>query len=138
MSILVNKNTKVLVQGLTGKTGTFHTEQALAYYGTQMVGGIRPKKGGETWTGSKGETLPIFASVAEGKERTGADAAAIYVPPAAAADTAHPGRATRAESRPTSSAERRVHSRPGNAISTGLSLGVGVAGHRLRRLDRGE
>lgn len=53
MSILVNKNTKVLVQGLTGKTGTFHTEQALAYYGTQMVGGIHPKKGGETWTGSR-------------------------------------------------------------------------------------
>ena len=56
MSILVNKDTKVLVQGLTGKTGTFHTEQALAYYGTQMVGGIHPKKGGETWTGSKGES----------------------------------------------------------------------------------
>ena len=51
MSILVNKDTKVLVQGLTGKTGTFHTEQALAYYGTQMVGGIHPKKGGETWEG---------------------------------------------------------------------------------------
>lgn len=48
MSILVNKDTKILVQGLTGKTGTFHTEQALAYYGTQMVGGIHPKKGGET------------------------------------------------------------------------------------------
>ena len=86
MSILVNKNTKVLVQGLTGKTGTFHTEQALAYYGTQMVGGIHPKKGGETWTGSKGESLPIFASVAEGKEKTGADASVIYVPPAGAAD----------------------------------------------------
>ncbi|ENN90396.1 succinate--CoA ligase subunit alpha [Bartonella bovis] len=85
MSILVNKNTKVLVQGLTGKTGTFHTEQALAYYGTQMVGGINPKKGGETWEGSKGETLPIFASVAEGKEKTGADASVIYVPPAGAA-----------------------------------------------------
>lgn len=83
MSILVNKNTKVLVQGLTGKTGTFHTEQALAYYGTQMVGGIHPKKGGETWTGSKGESLPIFASVAEAKEKTGADASVIYVPPAA-------------------------------------------------------
>jgi succinyl-CoA synthetase alpha subunit len=86
MSILINKNTKVLVQGLTGKTGTFHTEQALAYHGTQMVGGIHPKKGGETWAGSKGETLPIFASVAEGKDRTGADASVIYVPPAGAAD----------------------------------------------------
>ena len=52
MSILIDKNTKVLVQGLTGKTGTFHTEQALAYHGTKMVGGIHPKKGGETWTGA--------------------------------------------------------------------------------------
>ena len=86
MSILVNKNTKVLVQGLTGKTGTFHTEQALAYYGTQMVAGIHPKKGGETWHGSKGEELPIFASVAEARERTGADASVIYVPPAGAAE----------------------------------------------------
>ncbi|MFC0244649.1 succinate--CoA ligase subunit alpha [Falsochrobactrum ovis] len=86
MSILVNKDTKVLVQGLTGKTGTFHTEQALAYYGTQMVGGVHPKKGGETWTGAGGENLPIFATVAEGKERTGADASVIYVPPAGAAD----------------------------------------------------
>ncbi|AQX22026.1 succinyl-CoA synthetase (ADP-forming) alpha subunit [Bartonella sp. CDC_skunk] len=86
MSILINKDTKVLVQGLTGKTGTFHTEQALAYHGTQMVGGINPKKGGETWKGSKGETLPIFASVVEGKEKTGADASVIYVPPAGAAD----------------------------------------------------
>jgi succinyl-CoA synthetase alpha subunit len=85
MSILVNKDTKVLVQGLTGKTGTFHTEQALSYYGTQMVGGINPKKGGETWEGSKGEKLPIFATVAEAKERTGADASVIYVPPAGAA-----------------------------------------------------
>ncbi|EKF18946.1 succinate--CoA ligase subunit alpha [Nitratireductor pacificus] len=84
MSILVNKDTKVLVQGLTGKTGTFHTEQALAYHGTQMVGGIHPKKGGSTWTGQGGEELPIFASVAEGKERTGADASVIYVPPAGA------------------------------------------------------
>jgi succinyl-CoA synthetase alpha subunit len=65
MSILINKDTKVLVQGLTGKTGTFHTEQALAYHGTQMVGGIHPKKGGSTWEGSGGEKLPIFASVAE-------------------------------------------------------------------------
>ena len=87
MSILVNKDTKVLVQGLTGKTGTFHTEQALAYYGTKMVGGIHPKKGGESWSsGVDGTSLPIFASVAEAKERTGADASVIYVPPAGAAD----------------------------------------------------
>lgn len=85
MSIIVNKDTKVLVQGLTGKTGTFHTEQALAYHGTKMVGGIHPKKGGETWEGGNGEKLPIFASVAEGKEKTGADATVIYVPPAGAA-----------------------------------------------------
>ncbi|OBQ63441.1 succinate--CoA ligase subunit alpha [Mesorhizobium erdmanii] len=86
MSILVDKNTKVLVQGLTGKTGTFHTEQALAYHGTKMVGGIHPKKGRETWTGSKGESLPIFATVAEGKEKTGANASVVYVPPAGAAE----------------------------------------------------
>lgn len=86
MSILVDKNTKILVQGLTGKTGTFHTEQALAYHGTKMVGGIHPKKGGETWEGSKGEKLPIFATVAEGKEKTGATASVVYVPPAGAAE----------------------------------------------------
>ncbi|MER8501372.1 succinate--CoA ligase subunit alpha [Mesorhizobium sp. M0904] len=86
MSILVDKNTKVLVQGLTGKTGTFHTEQALAYHGTKMVGGIHPKKGGETWTGAKGETLPIFSTVAEGKAKTGANASVVYVPPAGAAE----------------------------------------------------
>ena len=85
MSILINKDTKVLVQGLTGKTGTFHTEQALAYHGTQMVGGIHPRKGGSTWEGSGGEKLPIFASVAEGKSATGANASVIYVPPAGAA-----------------------------------------------------
>lgn len=86
MSILVNKDTKVLVQGLTGKTGTFHTEQALAYYGTKMVGGTHPKKGGETWTsGVDGNNLPIFTTVAEGKAATGANASVIYVPPAGAA-----------------------------------------------------
>ena len=86
MSILINKDTKILVQGLTGKTGTFHTEQALAYHGTKMIGGIHPKKGGETWEGKNGEKLPIFASVAEGKDKTGANASVIYVPPAGAAD----------------------------------------------------
>src|SRR5690606_29485339 len=86
MSILVDRNTKVLVQGLTGKTGTFHTEQALAYYGTKMVGGVHPAKGGETWSsGLDGTSLPVFASVAEGRERTGANASVIYVPPAGAA-----------------------------------------------------
>jgi succinyl-CoA synthetase alpha subunit len=87
MSILVNTQTRVLVQGLTGKTGTFHTEQALAYYGTKMVGGVHPKKGGETWTsGVDGTPLPIFATVAEGKAKTSANASVIYVPPAGAAD----------------------------------------------------
>ncbi|NDW04695.1 succinate--CoA ligase subunit alpha [Jiella pacifica] len=88
MSILVDKNTKVIVQGLTGKTGTFHTEQALAYFGTQMVGGTHPKKGGEMWEGNAGGKavqLPIFTSVAEAKDKTGATASVIYVPPAGAA-----------------------------------------------------
>ena len=84
MSILIDKNTKVLVQGLTGKTGTFHTEQALAYHGTQMVAGIHPKKGGETWEGKGGEKLPIYATVADAKDATGANASVIYVPPAGA------------------------------------------------------
>ena len=84
MSILIDKNTKVLTQGMTGKTGSFHTNQALAYFGTQMVGGIHPKKGGENWASETGQELPIFASVAEGKERTGATASVVYVPPAGA------------------------------------------------------
>ena len=89
MSILVNKNTKVICQGLTGATGTFHTEQALAY-GTQMVGGVVPGKGGQSWTGggaAEGATLPVFDTVAEAREETGADASVIYVPPAFAADS---------------------------------------------------
>ena len=79
MSILVDKNTKVLTQGMTGATGTFHTEQALAY-GTQMVGGVTPGKGGQTHIG-----LPMFNSVAEGMDATGATASCIYVPPPFAA-----------------------------------------------------
>ncbi|MBY8822477.1 succinate--CoA ligase subunit alpha [Sphingomonas colocasiae] len=81
MSILVNKNTKVITQGMTGATGTFHTEQALAY-GTQMVGGVTPGKGGETHIG-----LPVFDTVAEAVAKTGADASVIYVPPPFAADS---------------------------------------------------
>jgi len=86
MSILVNKDTKIIVQGLTGKTGTFHTEQALEYHGTRMVAGVHPKKGGTTWSGGLegAAELPIYASVAEARDATGADASVIYVPPAGA------------------------------------------------------
>jgi succinyl-CoA synthetase alpha subunit len=80
MSILVNRNTKVITQGMTGDTGTFHTEQALAY-GTQMVAGVTPGKGGTTHLG-----LPNFDTVAEAKAATGATASVIYVPPPFAAD----------------------------------------------------
>ncbi|GGA01686.1 succinate--CoA ligase subunit alpha [Blastomonas marina] len=80
MSILVNKNTKVITQGMTGDTGTFHTQQALDY-GTQMVAGVTPGKGGTTHIG-----LPNFNTVKEAKEATGADASCIYVPPPFAAD----------------------------------------------------
>jgi succinyl-CoA synthetase alpha subunit len=82
MSILVDRNTRALVQGLTGDAGSFHTEQALAYHGTQMVAGVHPRKGGTTWDGSV--ALPIFSTVAEAKEKTGANASVIYVPPAGA------------------------------------------------------
>jgi succinyl-CoA synthetase alpha subunit len=85
MSILINKDTKIIVQGLTGKTGTFHTEQALTYYGTQMVAGTHPKKGGQNWTSADCQSLPLFSTVAEAKDFTGANASVIYVPPASAA-----------------------------------------------------
>jgi len=81
LSILVNKKTKVITQGMTGATGTFHTEQALAY-GTQMVGGVTPGKGGATHIG-----LPMFDTVLEAKQATGADASVVYVPPPFAADS---------------------------------------------------
>ena len=84
MSILVDKNTKVLTQGMTGATGTFHTEQGIAY-GTQMVGGVTPGKGGSKWQGTlpNGEKVerPMFNTVAEAKAATGATATVIYVPP---------------------------------------------------------
>ena len=87
MSILVNKDTKVLCQGLTGKTGTFHTEQAIAY-GTKMVGGVVPGKGGQTWEAGEaasGATLPVFDDMKGAMEATGADASVVYVPPKFAA-----------------------------------------------------
>jgi succinyl-CoA synthetase alpha subunit len=80
MPILVDKKTRVICQGITGRNGTFHTEQAVAY-GTKMVGGTSPGKGGTTHLG-----LPVFDTVAEAREKTGCDASVIYVPPAGAAD----------------------------------------------------
>ena len=85
MSVLIDKDTKIITQGLTGKTGTFHTEQALAYHGTQMIAGTHPKKGGQKWTSASGQHLPLFCSVAEARDATGANASVIYVPPAGAA-----------------------------------------------------
>jgi succinyl-CoA synthetase alpha subunit len=81
MSILVNANTRVITQGMTGETGTFHTQQALAY-GTRMVGGVTPGKGGQTHIG-----LPVFDTVAQAVAATGADASVVYVPPPFAADS---------------------------------------------------
>src|SRR6201990_1558288 len=80
MSVLIDKNTKVICQGFTGKNGTFHSEAAIAY-GTKMVGGTSPGKGGATHLG-----LPVFDTVAEARDKTKCDASVIYVPPPGAGD----------------------------------------------------
>jgi succinyl-CoA synthetase alpha subunit len=86
MSILVDKNTKVICQGITGSAGSFHTDHCLAY-GTQFVGGVTPKKGGTTWTGPvSGKSCPVFNTVHDAVKATGADATMIFVPAAFAAD----------------------------------------------------
>src|SRR6478609_3488549 len=89
MSILVNKNTKVLVQGITGSAGSFHAKQCLAY-GTQVVAGCTPNRGGETFAaegpGGKAVSVPVFDTVSEAVKQTGADTSCIFVPALGAAD----------------------------------------------------
>jgi succinyl-CoA synthetase alpha subunit len=86
MSILVDKNTRVICQGVTGSAGSFHTDKCLEY-GSQFVGGVTPRKGGTTWTGKdSGKSLPVFNTVYEAVAKTGATASMIFVPAAGAAD----------------------------------------------------
>src|SRR5207237_3632408 len=85
MSILVDSSTRVICQGITGKQGSFHTDQCLLY-GSKFVGGVTPGRGGSSWTGEKsGRTLPVFNTVAEAVEATGASASMVFVPPGGAA-----------------------------------------------------
>lgn len=86
MSILVDKNTRVICQGITGSVGSFHTDQCLLY-GTQFVGGVTPRKGGTNWVGKEsGKQLPVFNTAAEAVRKTGANASMVFVPAGGAAD----------------------------------------------------
>ena len=85
MAIFIDSDTKVVVQGITGREGSFHTLEMMEY-GTQVVAGVTPGKGGQTFEGPDGETAPIFNSMDEAVDRTGANASVVYVPPAFAAD----------------------------------------------------
>ena len=85
MSVLINKDTKVITQGITGKVGTFHTNGAVDY-GTTVVGGVTPGKGGQTWEADNGTKLPVWNTVEEAVKEGGANASMIFVPPPFAAD----------------------------------------------------
>jgi succinyl-CoA synthetase alpha subunit len=85
MAVLVDKNTRLICQGITGKVGTFHSNGAINY-GTQFVGGVTPGKGGQSWTAENGKTFPVWNTVAEAVKQGGASASMIFVPPPGAAD----------------------------------------------------
>src|SRR6185503_13721105 len=85
MAIFINEKTRVIVQGITGRDGSFHARQMMEY-GTQVVGGVTPGKGGQTFDGPPGKSAPIFDTMQAAVEATGADCSVIYVPPAFAAD----------------------------------------------------
>jgi succinyl-CoA synthetase alpha subunit len=85
MSVLVNRNTRLICQGITGKVGTFHSNGAISY-GTTFVGGVTPGKGGQTWKDEQGKTYPVWNSIAEAMHNGGANATMIFVPPPGAAD----------------------------------------------------
>src|SRR5690606_7803837 len=85
MAIFIDENTRLLVQGITGRDGSFHARQMMEY-GTKVVGGVTPGKGGQRFEGPNGQTVPVFDTMDRAVAETGANASVIYVPPAAAAD----------------------------------------------------
>ncbi len=123
MSILIDNNTKVICQGFTGKNGTFHSEAAIAY-GTKMVGGTSPGKGGSTHLG-----LPVFDTVGEARQQTGADASVIYVPPPGAADAICEGDRCRD---PADRLHHRGHPGARHGPRQALALGLEVTADRTQ------